>query len=168
MLKKNQLALILLTLVLMLTVYFLRSPFDKPGDKGGNDDELPTGRLEELAALRSALRDERTLTVMAFDEIIASNEKTVVEKNFAVEEKRKLQQLMEKELLLELKIIGTGYQDSFVHATDQGVEIIVVSPTESADAADDIIVMALLQFGGAHANVSVEFKTVQQVIGKVA
>lgn len=168
MLKKNQIALILLTLVLMLTVYFLRSPFDKPGGKGPNGDELPTGRLEELATLRSALRDERTLTVMTFDEIIASNEKTVAEKNSAVEEKRKLQQLMEKELLLELKIMGTGYQDSFVHATDQGVEIIVVSPTESADAADDIIVMALLQFGGVYTNVSVEFKTVQQVIGKVA
>lgn len=169
MLKKNQIALILLTLVLMLTVYFLRSPFDKGGNKNpvGGDD-LPTGRLEELAALRSALRDERTLTVMSFDEVIASNEKTVAEKNVAVEEKRKLQQLMEKELVLELKIIGTGYQDSFVHATDQGIEIIVVSPTESADAADDIIVMALLQFGEIYNSASVEFKTVQQVIGKVA
>lgn len=167
MLKKNQIALILLTLVLMLTVYFLRSPFDS-GPKIDPEEELPTGRLEELAALRAALREERALVVMAYDEIIASNEKSVAEKNVAIEEKRKLQQLMEKELLLELKIISSGYQDSFVHATDQGIEIIVVSPTESLEAADEIVMMAVLNFGIDYSEVSVEFKTVQQVMGKVA
>lgn len=167
MLKKSQIVLILLTLVLMLTVYFLKSPFDK-GPRTNPDDELPTGRLEELAKLRAALRDERALIVMAYDEIIASNERTVAEKNAAIEEKRRLQQLMEKELLLELKIISSGYQDSFVHATDQGIEIIVISPTESVEAADEIIMMAILSFGEDYRQVSVEFKTVQEVMGKVA
>ena len=105
---------------------------------------------------------------MAYDEIIASNERTVAEKNAAIEEKRRLQQLMEKELLLELKIISSGYQDSFVHATDQGIEIIVISPTESVEAADEIIMMAILSFGEDYRQVSVEFKTVQEVMGKVA
>ena len=73
MFKKKQLALILLTLVMMLTVYYLKSPkkeVDKPVDE--NPIEETSGRLEPLTAMRLALKNERTEAMLALDAIIAS------------------------------------------------------------------------------------------------
>ena len=167
MLKKNQLALILLTLVMMLTIYFIKSPFDKNNDPG-NNDEPTVGRLQELTALRVALRDERAQTVLGFDAVIADSTKTVAEKTAALNEKRYINTLTEKELLLELQIIGKGFRDAFVHASNTGVEILVVGGTESAQIANELIVMAMTGFNQEFENVVVEFKTVQEVMGEVS
>ena len=166
MLKKNQLVLILLTLVLMLSVYFIRSPFkddntDNPDDGGSLET---TGRLEELQALRVTLNEERTKEVLSLDAIIASSDKTVDEKNLALEEKRYLNSLTEKELLLEVQIINKGYRDAFVHATDTGVNITVVSETNSVTVANEIIVMALTGFENVLNDVTVSFQTAQEVM----
>lgn len=166
MLKKNQLVLILLTLVLMLSVYFIRSPFkddntDNPDDGGSFET---TGRLEELQALRVTLNEERTKEVLSLDAIIASSDKTVDEKNLALEEKRYLNSLTEKELLLEVQIINKGYRDAFVHATDTGVNITVVSETNSVTVANEIIVMALTGFENVLNDVTVSFQTAQEVM----
>lgn len=165
MLKKNQLVLILLTLVLMLSVYFIRSPFKE------NNDETPevvetTGRLEELQALRVTLNEERTAQVLNLDAILASSDKTVDEKNLALEEKRYLNGLTEKELLLEVQIMNNGFRDAFVHATESGVDITVISNTNSLTLANEIIVMALTGFSDITSDVSVNFQTAEQVMGK--
>ena len=89
------------------------------------------------------------------------------EKNAALEEKRYLNSLTEKELLLEIQIINKGYQDAFVHASDQGVEITVVSSEHSVKAANEIIVMAMGGFDKVFDNVSVQFQTTEEVMGKV-
>lgn len=172
MLKKNQLVLILLTLVLMLTIYYIKSPFDK-GNKANSGTEKDgttnvSGRLEELQKLRVVLNEERTATVLSLDSIIADNNKTVAEKNAALDEKRYLNNLTEKELLLEIQIINKGYQDAFVHASDQGVEITVVSNEHSVKAANEIIVMAMGGFDKVFDNVSIQFQTTEEVMGKVA
>lgn len=168
MLKKNQLVLILLTLVLMLSVYFIRSPFkenntDNPDDGGTVET---TGRLEELQALRLTLNEERTKEVLSLDAIIASSDKTVDEKNSALEEKRYLNSLTEKELLLEVQIMNNGYRDAFVHATESGVDITVISNSNSLTIANEIIVMALSGFGDITSDVSVNFQTAEEVMGK--
>lgn len=173
MLKKNQLVLILLTLVLMLTVYYIKSPLgnNNEGDNKPVSDEKvenTSGRLEELQQLRVILNEERTSTVLSLDSIIADNNKTVAEKNAALEEKRYLNNLTEKELLLELQIINKGYQDAFVHASDQGVSITVVANEHSVKTANEIIVMAMGGFDKVFDNVSVQFQTTEEVMGKVA
>lgn len=170
MLKKNQLVLILLTLVLMLSVYFIRSPFkenntDNPDDGGTVET---TGRLEELQALRLTLNEERTKEVLSLDAIIASSDKTVDEKNSALEEKRYLNSLTEKELLLEVQIINKGYRDAFVHATDTGINITVVSETNSVTVANEIIVMALTGFDNILNDVTVSFQTAQEVMASAS
>jgi len=170
MLKKNQLVLILLTLVLMLSVYFIRSPFkddvtDEPNDEGTVET---TGRLEELQSLRLTLNEERTKEVLSLDAIIASSDKTVDEKNSALEEKRYLNSLTEKELLLEVQIINKGYRDAFVHATDTGVNITVVSDTNSVTVANEIIVMALTGFDNILNDVTVSFQTAQEVMANAS
>ncbi|MDD4000852.1 MAG: SpoIIIAH-like family protein [Bacilli bacterium] len=169
MLKKNQLALILLTLVLMLTVYYITDPFEK---EKGPPEEIPeetTGRIEELTAQRLALREERNLVILGLDAIIASNDTTIVEKENALTDKRYLNNLTEKELILELEVINKGYRDCFVHASDLGVEITIVADEHSNSTANEILIQAAMVFGLLDsANVVINFKTAQQVMGEVS
>lgn len=170
MLKKNQLVLILLTLVLMLSVYFIRSPFkDKENDNQTGDEvqNVNSGRLDELKELRTILNDERSEQVLSLDAIIADGTKTVEEIDMALKEKRYINSLTEKELLLEVQIIKKGYQDCFVHASNNGIEITVVSEDSSKKKANEIISMALSKFEGNLNNVSIDFQTVEEVMGKV-
>lgn len=171
MLKKNQLALILLTLVLMLTVYYITSPFDKEKDKD-DDDKNPiveTGRLQELTAKRTTIREERALAVLGLDSIIADSSKSIAEKTAAIEEKRYLNSLTEKELMLELEVIAMGYRDSFVHVTDTGIEIVVVGKEEnhSLSKANEIVIKTVMRFNENYDNVVVKFYTTEQVMGEV-
>ena len=153
----------------MLTVYYIVNPFNKEKDSGGNDDgsKDTTGRLEELAAMRQALREERALQVLALDAIIADSTKTIEEKTAALEEKRFINSLTEKELLLELEVIKMGYRDAFVHATSTGVEVMVISDEHSAAKANEIIKKTMVQFNQQFSNVVVKFQTVEQVMGEV-
>lgn len=170
MLKKNQLALILLTLVLMLTVYYITSPFDNKNNNNNNDDDDitdTTGRLEELAAMRQTIREERSLAVMALDAIIADSTKSMAEKTAALDEKRYINSLTEKELLLELEVISMGYRDAFVHASSTGVEVTVIAEEHSLSKANEIVVKTMLQFDQPYDNVVLKFSTAEQVMGEV-
>jgi hypothetical protein len=148
----------------MLTVYYITKPFDKE-----NEDNLEetTGRLEELTTLRATLRDERNLAVMNLDAIIADSTSTVAEKEAALNEKRYLNTLTEKELLLELEVINKGYRDCFVHASDTAIDITVVSEEDSLTVANEIIIMAMTDFDRDFSNVHVEFQTAEEVMGTV-
>ncbi len=166
MLKKNQLALILLTLVMMLTIYYIKSPFKKPADE--EPIETPTvGRLEELTEMRLTVREERAQVVLGLDAIIADIAATIEQKAAALEEKRYINFLNEKELLLELQVINAGYRDCFVHATSQGVEVLVVAAEHSLEDANEILLMAMQNFNFQFDNIYVNFQTVEQVSGTV-
>lgn len=169
MLKKNQLVLILLTLVLMLTIYYIKSPFGKSDevlDPESNETEVTAGRLEELQSLRVVLNEERTEAVLSLDSIIADNNSSIAEKNAALEQKKYLNGLTEKELLLEVQIINKGYRDAFVHATNEGVSITVVAEEHSVKKANEIIVMAMSGFDKVFDNVNVQFSTASEVMGE--
>jgi len=173
MLKKKQLVLILLTLVLMLSVYYIRAPFNKgdesnePSGDLNNQGQVVTGRLEQLQEMRSVLTEERAAQVLSLDAIIADGSKSVEEINSAISEKRYINSLTEKELLLETQIMNKGYQDCFVHASETGVEITVVSPEVNKTKANEIIIMALSGFNNINSNISVDFQTVEQVMGTI-
>lgn len=168
MLKKNQLALILLTLVMMLTIYYIKQPFDKDdiNDDTPGDNETG-GRLSELQELRVLLRDERTQAVLGLDAVIADNEATIEQKNAALDQKKFINNLTEKELLMELQIIQKGFRDAFVHASDTGVNITVVAEEHSLSAANEIILMTMLGFDKEFEDVHLEFSTVEEVMGNV-
>ena len=165
MFKKNQLALILLTLVLMLTVYFIKAPAqnEDPGDV----TTPTTGRLEALSTMRLTVKNERNEQINALNLIIGSETATAAEINNAIAEKNRLNSITECELLLELQIINLGYQDAFVHATDTGIDVTVVSNEHSISKANEIIKMTILEFNGKYSNVCVEFETVEEVMGIV-
>lgn len=168
MFKKNQLALILLTLVMMLTVYFIKSPKEdaKPNDDP-NQTQITTGRLEALSTMRLTVKNERNEQLTALDAIIGSKDATAVEINNAIEQKNAINSTTECELLLELEIMNLGYQDAFVHATDKSVDVTVVANEHSISKANEIIKMTILEFNGKYNDVCVEFETVEEVMGIV-
>ena len=80
MIKKNQFALIFLTIVTMLAVWYIKAPVS--ADKNNSDtteviESEDTGRLEELALMREAIRNERSLAVMSLDAVLADEEATL-------------------------------------------------------------------------------------------
>lgn len=165
MFKKNQLALILLTLVMMLTVYFIKAPkrADNPNGDDQNNVTQTTGRLEALSAMRLTLKNERNEQITALDAIIGSIDATTVEINNAIEQKNAINATTECELLLELEIMNLGYQDAFVHATDKSVDVTVVANEHSITKANEIIKMTILEFNGKYSDVCVEFETVEEL-----
>ena len=151
----------------MLTVYYIKDPFAK--DKKPDDDNLQEveGRLEKLAEKRLTLKNSRKEIILELDTIIASNDATVNEKAAALEQKQALNDLSEKEIMMELDVINKGYQDSFVHATKELITVTVVAEEHSATAANELIKMTYLQFGNYSEQVRVFFQTVEQVMGTV-
>ena len=70
--KKNQFALIFLTLVVMLAVWYIKSPLNKV-DKGNNnptDAPVISTRVAALTSLRDSVREERSLEVASLDTLI--------------------------------------------------------------------------------------------------
>ena len=125
--KKNQIALLCLTAVVMLAVWYIKSPIGE----SPNDDSIvvngSSSRINALKEMREALRYERSIEVAALDSIIASEDSTIAQKNSAINEKQSISDMTENEVLMELSIINLGYTDAFVHQTTTGVEVLVVS-----------------------------------------
>ena len=166
MFKKNQLALILLTLVMMLTVYFIKTPAQN-NDSGDNPSTQTNGRLEVLSTMRLTLKNERNEKISELNTIIGSDTATAAEINNAIEEKNRINAITECELLLELEIISMGYQDAFVHVTDTGIDVTVISSEHSISKANEIIQKTMLEFDGKYPNICVEFESVDEVMGTI-
>ena len=95
--KKNQIALLCLTAVIMLAVWYIKSPLN---NVSGNDNSVVVGgettRLDALKTMRETLREERSMQVAALDKIIASEESTMAQKNTAINEKQTISDMTEK------------------------------------------------------------------------
>jgi hypothetical protein len=166
MIKKNQLALVFLTVVVMLAIWYIKSPInasDNNKDDSEEVGEVDNGRLAELLAMREALRDERNRAVISLDAIIADGESSINEIKAALEEKRYLSALTEKEVLLELQVINKGFDDAFVHASQMGIEIIVVSTEDDPLKTIEIVNMAIDSFGVTYDNIVVNFTTADKL-----
>lgn len=166
MIKKNQFALIFLTIVTMLAVWYIKSPVSADKDDmptTGVVENEETGRLEVLSQMREAIRNERSIAVMSLDSVLADENATLSSKEAALEEKKALSSLTEKEVLLELQVINIGYQDALVHATQNGVEVIVVSDEDSVSKANEIILMTLASFNNDYDNVVVNFMSAEEL-----
>lgn len=161
--KKNQIALLCLTAVVMLAVWYIKSPLNQVG--GNTDDTINVSgsstRLEALKEMREALRVERSIQVAALDSVIASESSTIAQKNSAINEKQLISDMTEKEVLMELSIINLGYTDAFVHQTNNGVEILVV--TESLSETEVIEIMNLTYSSFETETVVVTYKAVSEL-----
>lgn len=143
--KRNQFALIFLTVVTMLAVWYIKSPLEA-SKNSNNDQPASTTRLAAILEMREALRNERATTVSALNQIIASSDASIQDKEAAQLSVKEVTALTEREVLLEVEIINLGYQDAFVHAMDDVVSVLVVKETFSAAEALEIIDMVNSRF----------------------
>lgn len=167
MIKKNQFALIFLTIVTMLAVWYVKAPISANGDNNESIEGVSTsntGRLEALTAMRETLRDERSAMAASYDKVIADENASLTAKADALSSKKALSSLTEKEVAFEIQVINLGYRDSFVHVSDNGIEIIVISEEESASAANEIILMAMEYFDNQYDNVVISFSTATDIV----
>lgn len=160
--KKNQFALIFLTVLTMLAVWYFKSP-------SSNNIDIPTlpvgginSRTVELSKMREAVRNERNELLTSLNNILADENASLVSKTDAIEQKELISSLNEQEVLVETKVMNLGYQDAFVHYTDQGIEVIVVANESSSTAALSVMDLIYETFDRSN-SVVVNFKTVEEL-----
>lgn len=162
MIKRNQFVLIFLTIVTILAVWYIKTPLD--AQTSGNVDN---GVVDETVSVfneyRDNIRAERSAQTAKYDEIIASSDASIEEKEQALNAKNQLSALTEKEVILELDVINMGFQDAFVHAGAYGVEVTVISTDVSANKANEIILLALNTFDSSYDSVVVNFTTMEEI-----
>lgn len=158
--KKRQFALIFMTLVIMLAVWYVKSPLNASKNKendSGKTEEPVSAQVSEFAKLREAVREQRAVETASWDAIIADENATLANKQEAVLQKASISDLTEREVLLEIQVINLGYADAFIHYTVDGVEVHVLAEEESGSQAVEIINMVYSEFDDAP-NVVVNFK----------
>jgi hypothetical protein len=160
--KKNQFALLCLTAVIMLAVWYIKSPLNNVS--GNVDDSVvvngESSRLDALKLMRETLREERSIQVAALDTIIASESTTIAQKNSAINEKQTISDTTEKEVIMELSIINLGYTDAFVHQTSSGVDILVIA--DSLSETEVVTIMNLTYSSFTTDTVIVSYKSASE------
>lgn len=112
------------------------------------DDVFQTLRLERDGN-RSKMKEEYT-------QMIASNETPAEIKNDAYRKMEALQEVAQKETMLESLIRSKGYEDVLVTANGEQVRIIVKSNQLTKKEADHLMIIAMDELG--HKNVAVEYQ----------
>lgn len=168
LLKKQTIWLLtMLSLVVVLSVYYITSPEqtgkeiatveeDEKQDKNkesGTDKERgetaeDEGKVvssaagdEVFEALRLELEEERSKRKEALRDTLASTDLPADKRSEAFDEIQKIDEVAQKEALLETLIIAMGYEDALVRADGDKVRITVKSDDPSPEKANEIIQM---------------------------
>jgi hypothetical protein len=164
MLKKQTVWLLtMLSLVIVLSVYYLtlesaEEPTNSALDNPATDDKKESAeketsiqevtRDEAFEAIRMQLEDERSRRLEELEVIAGSTELTAEERSEAKDEIQKIQEMAEKEQLLETLIIHTlGYEDALVRSNGNEVSITVKGAEPSKQKANEIIQMVRKELG---------------------
>ena len=200
LLKKQTVWLLtMLSLVVVLSVYYITSPEQQQNDLALVDDQqeqeqengkeqepvkenqMEEGTLEEDSASMGAKEDEQIITNAAGDEVfetlrmqleeersqmkedlqstIASTELPAEERSEAKQQMDELNDIAQKELLLETLIKAMNYEDVLVRADEEQVNITVKAEKQSKAEANKIIQTVRSEMGPLHA--VVKFQTMQ-------
>ncbi|MFK2824326.1 SpoIIIAH-like family protein [Bacillus sp. B190/17] len=183
LLKKQTVWLLtMLSLVVVLSVYYITSPEQlspetaSPAEEGDVTVEMTeaknaagdkqTAIITESAGdeafdmLRLEMQDDRNKMKEELTAKVASADVSAEDKNSAYEEMERLTELATKENVLETLIKSKGYSDALVRADGESIRITVKSNEHSAAAANEIIRLAKDELG-KHQPVAVEFQPVK-------
>lgn len=185
LLKKQTVWLLtMLSLVVVLSVYYMTSPEQQRNELAGVEEqeqentemeaeEMAEGETELEAegeesivssvasdevfdALRLKLEEDRGKMKEELRDIMASTELPSDERGDAYEKMQNLDQVAQKEAVLETLIISMGYDDALVRADGEKVRITVKAEKHTAKAANEIIQVVKGELGQMQA-VAVEF-----------
>ncbi|MGJ7921310.1 SpoIIIAH-like family protein [Neobacillus sp. LXY-4] len=180
LLKKQTVWLLtMLSLVVVLSVYYITSPEQKVTNMANVEeqskgiDKKATGTTaksddgktvvsgvasdEVFEALRLELEDQRNAMKEQLNEIIASTDLPAEKRSEAYDQMKQLDDLATKENVLETLIKTMGYEDALVRADGEKVRITVKSKDHSPSAANDIIQLVRTEIGELE-NVAVKFQ----------
>ncbi|MFD2446013.1 SpoIIIAH-like family protein [Bacillus sp. CGMCC 1.16607] len=180
LLKKQTVWLLtMLSLVVVLSVYYITSPEQKISDlasvekkqeKGNEKDVVSSGKElnitsgiasdEVFESLRMDQEDARSQRKEELETIIASTELPKDQINDAVVEMKEINEVADKERMLETLIKTLGYDDALVRADGEDIRITVKAKEKSQKAANDILRLVRDEIG------SMEFVVVDFQIEK--
>lgn len=188
LLKKQTVWLLtMLSLVVVLSVYYLTSPEqnnqefmayeneNQALDANANNETDTDVTLEQMddgtiississdelfTALRLEIEDQRSRLRDQLQSIVASGEVSAQEKSQAMDRIQELSELTAKEAVLETLIKSKGYDDALVRADGSQVRVTIKAQEHSKDAAVDIIQLVKSEIGSMQ-TVAVEFQPVK-------
>jgi stage III sporulation protein AH len=179
LLKKQTVWLLtMLSLVVVLSVYYITSPEQKQNDMAAVQqnakDQIDQKQVEKTAAkngktvvsqvsddafdaIRLQLEDQRSQQKEDLQAKLASTDLPADQRSEAYDQMKKLNETAQKEETLEIMIKTLGYDDALVRADGEKVNITVKSKKKhSASAANDIIQMVKKEMNTTF--VAVEFQ----------
>ncbi|AIE60683.1 SpoIIIAH-like family protein [Bacillus methanolicus] len=185
LLKKQTVWLLtMLSLVVVLSVYYITSPEQNGNSMAGieqksanqktavkgKDNKAATSQTdagakitsepasdEVFEALRMDLDDQRSKRKEELENIVASTDLPTEKRNQAYDEMKKLDETAIKEDLLESLIKAMNYEDALVQVDGGQVRITVKADKLSPSAANDIIQMVKQEINGLQ-HVAVKFQ----------
>ncbi len=133
----------------------------KTEDAGSKDAEIITNAAgdEAFETMRIQLMDERSQLKEDLEKKLGSTELPAEERSKAKEQMDDLNEISNKELLLETLIKAMNYEDVLVRADDEQVNITVKAEKQSKTEANKIIQTVRSELGPLHA--VVEFQNVE-------
>ncbi len=147
--KKVVTFLSLFSLVLILSIYYVISPFgENNNSNGANVNVNVNNQIDEyFASLEVAKEEDYQLYIDEMNAIIASSEHSNDEKKEALEniEKRKNQKVLEKQTIDELK--EKGYEQVFLEVAKKDIFVIVKYPDFANEDAAKIMSTIYKNFG---------------------
>lgn len=175
LLKKQTVWLLtMLSLVVVLSVYYITSPEQNGNDMAAMDEESKENENnkaekkseatgvetkeegnvvssvasdEIFESLRLDLEEERSKRKESLRDTMASTDLPADKRSEAWDEIQKIDEVAQKEALLETLIIAMGYEDALVRADGEKVRITVKSAEPSAEKANEIIQMVKNEIG---------------------
>jgi stage III sporulation protein AH len=182
LLKKQTVWLLtMLSLVVVLSVYYITSPEQKSNELAAVKQEEKAGQKEkeaktdteakegdtvisqvagdeEFEALRLKLQDERSELKEQLNAVVATTDLPAAERSEAVDQMKKLNEIAQKEEMLETLIKARDYEDVLVRADGATVKIIVKSKKESSKSEANAIIQMVKKEIGETNFVAVEFQ----------
>ncbi|MEH7111857.1 SpoIIIAH-like family protein [Neobacillus niacini] len=180
LLKKQTVWLLtMLSLVVVLSVYYITSPEQKSNelatvkqeekadqkgmktDSEAKDEDTIISQVsgdEEFEALRINRQDERSELKEHLTEVVATTDLPVDERNEAVDQMKKLNEIAQKEEMLETLIKARDYEDVLVRADGPTVKIIIKSKKASSKSEANAIIKMVKKEIGETNFVAVEFQ----------
>ncbi len=141
--KQNLWFLVLFSLVLVLSVYYVTMPDELfLTNNSYIDDTKEVVSVEEsdlLIAMKTELTNEREEQVASIKKELNNNTKTIEEKNEAYEELLYLNELKGLEEAIETKIKNDFGLSSFVKINNNDVSVVVLKDKHDISLANDIM-----------------------------
>lgn len=175
LLKKQTVWLLtMLSLVVVLSVYYITSPDQRGNDFSmideqgeSKDKEATTSTSDQEVTIQdqdseiiTSLADDEMFTALRLEQLdkrskqseqlatlVGSTEISVEERNKALDEMNKIKELAEKEYLLETLIKTLDYEDVLVRADEQEVKVTVKADELSRAEANEILQLVMKELG---------------------